>query len=121
MVRRANNQHQIIEEIPLSDVIFRPIEAYNQPMGGLDTLIMGFLITPASKFDSILNDVLRNHLFEASSVNQQGRKENLEKKNTHLRFVVETKRFDLLAININRGRDHGLPCKFKMINHFIDN
>ncbi len=27
-------------------------------------------------------------------------------------FLVQTKRFDLSSINTNRGRDHGLPCKF---------
>lgn len=62
----------MIEEISLSQVIFRPIEAYNQPMGGLDTIIMGFLLTPASKFDSIFNDVLRNHLFEAPKLDRSG-------------------------------------------------
>jgi len=41
-------------------------------MGGLDTLIFGLLLTPASKFDSMINDVLRNHLFEADTVNPQG-------------------------------------------------
>lgn len=92
-LRRFNSQHQLIEEISLSQLLFRPFEAYNQQMGGLDTLIFGLLLTPASKFDSMVNDVLRNHLFEAETVNPQ----------------AQTKRFDLTAININRGRDHGLP------------
>ena len=95
-VRRFNAQHQMIDEISLSRVIFRPMEAYNQQMGGVDTLIMGFLLTPAAKFDSMFNDILRNHLFEAEPANSK----------------VQTKRFDLSSININRGRDHGLPCKF---------
>ncbi len=72
-VRRFNSHHQMIDEIPLSRVIFRPIEAYNQQMGGIDTLIMGFLLTPAAKFDSMFNDILRNHLFEAEPLNRQGR------------------------------------------------
>ncbi len=72
-VRRFNNQHQMIEEIPVSRVIFRPIEAYNQQMGGLDTLIFGFLLTPSAKFDSMFNDVLRNHLFETETLDHQGR------------------------------------------------
>ncbi len=63
----------MIEEIPLFRVIFRPIEAYNQKMGGLDTLIFGFLLTPSAKFDSMVTDVLRNHLFEAEKLNHQGR------------------------------------------------
>jgi hypothetical protein len=62
----------MIEEIPLSRVIFRPIEAYNQEMGGLDTIILGFLLTPSSKFDSMISDVLRNHLFEAEKLDRTG-------------------------------------------------
>jgi hypothetical protein len=72
-VRRANNQHKIIEEISLSRVIFRPIEAYNHRMGGIDTLILGYLLTPSSKFDSMLNNILRNHLFQAEKADPLGR------------------------------------------------
>lgn len=60
------------EEIPLSRVIFRPLEAYNQQKGGLDTLIFGFLLTPSAKFDSMFSSVLRNHLFEAEKVHHPG-------------------------------------------------
>jgi hypothetical protein len=62
----------MIDEISLSRVIFRPIEAYNQQMGGLDTLLLGFLLTPSAKFDSMFNDILRNHLFEAEKLDHQG-------------------------------------------------
>ena len=72
-VRRFNSQHQMIDEIPLSQVIFRPTEAYNQQMGGIDTLVMGFLLTPAAKFDIMVNDVLRNHLFEIKTADGQGK------------------------------------------------
>ncbi len=108
-----NNRHQIVEEIPLSRVIFRPIEAYNQQMGGLDTLIFGYLLTPSSKYDSMFNDVLRNHLFQAEKLDHQGRLYKQKKINLIIYFIlVQTKRFDLSAININRGRDHGLPSKY---------
>jgi len=42
-------------------------------MGGLDTLIFGYLLTPSSKYDSMFNDVLRNHLFQAEKLDHQGR------------------------------------------------
>lgn len=71
-VRRLDNHHQMIEEIPLSRVIFRPIEAYNQQKGGLDTLIFGFLLTPSAKFDPMFNNILRNHLFEAEKLSHPG-------------------------------------------------
>jgi hypothetical protein len=42
-------------------------------MGGLDTLIFGFLLTPSAKFDSMFSDILRNHLFEAEKLDRPGR------------------------------------------------
>ena len=44
-------------------------------MGGIDTLTFGYLLTPASKFDSMLNNILRNHLFQADKLNHTGRTE----------------------------------------------
>jgi hypothetical protein len=63
----------LIEEIPLSHVIFRPKEAYNHQMGGLDTLVFGYLLTPSAKFDSMFSNILRNHLFEAEKLNHTGK------------------------------------------------
>jgi Animal haem peroxidase len=71
-VRRFNTQRKMIEEMPLADIIFSPVEAYNQPMGGLDTLLLGLLFTPSSKFDPMFSDLLRNHLFEAGKKKQAG-------------------------------------------------
>ncbi|CAF1476604.1 unnamed protein product [Adineta steineri] len=92
-LRRLNNQYEFIEDISLSQLFFRPAEAYNQQKGGMDSFIYGLLFTPSSKFNPMFNNILRNHLFEADKL-------------TH---PVQTKRFDLAAVNINRGRDHGLP------------
>ena len=64
-MRRFNHHHRILDEIPLPDVIFTPAEAYNHQKGGLDTLLLGMLLTPSSKFDPAVADTLRNHLFEA--------------------------------------------------------
>lgn len=61
-----------MNEIQLSDIIFNPTEAYNTVQGGLDTLLLGLLLTPASKYDPKFDDLLRNHLFEAQKRNQSG-------------------------------------------------
>ncbi|CAF3865416.1 unnamed protein product [Rotaria sordida] len=68
-VHRSNNQHRMIKELPLSHVIFRSIETFNQQIGGIDTLMFRYLPALSGKFDSMLNDVLRNHLFEAKKSN----------------------------------------------------
>ncbi|CAF1248543.1 unnamed protein product, partial [Rotaria magnacalcarata] len=43
---------------------------FNQQISRIDTLIFRDLPAPSGKFDSILNDVLRNHVFEAKKLNQ---------------------------------------------------
>jgi len=63
----------MIKELPLSHVIFRSIETFNQQIGGIDTLMFRYLPALSDKFDSILNDVLRNHLFEAKKSNHSCR------------------------------------------------
>jgi peroxidase len=52
-----------------------------------DSFLRGLLNEPAAKYDSSFVDVLQNRLFESNS----------------------TEGLDLAAININRGRDHGIP------------
>jgi hypothetical protein len=68
-VHRFNNQHKMIKELPLSHAISRSIETFNQQIGGIDTLMFRYLPALSDKFNSILNDVLRNHLFEAKKSN----------------------------------------------------
>jgi peroxidase len=87
----------------LSEIIFRPHEAYNKKKGGLDTIIEGLLYTPSAKYDAVFSEALRNHLFEVM------------KRQT----PSQTKRLDLLAININRGRDHGLPSVYSAPIHNV--
>ncbi|CAM4877153.1 unnamed protein product [Rotaria socialis] len=62
-----NSQHKMIKESPLSDVIFCSIEAFNQQISRIDTLMFRYLPALSGKFDSMLNDVLRNHVFEAKT------------------------------------------------------
>lgn len=73
----------------LKDSVFRTDFAFSH--GGIDSLLRGSFITNNEAFDPSLNNFLNNHLFEG-----------LDK-------TSPTKRFSLSALNINRGRDHGLP------------
>ena len=71
---------------------------------------MGLINEPASKVDLNFADTLQNHLFEFQLSDGSV-------------FAV-----DLLATNINRGRDHGIPaynqfrekCGFSRANSFND-
>ncbi len=56
--------------------------------GGTDPILRGLLATPARQVDEFLNNVLTNMLF-ASNSSSPG--------------------MDLASLNIQRGRDHGLP------------
>lgn len=78
-----------IANLTLSDIILRPTEAFEN--GGLDSICRGLLVNPGTAFDPHFTDQLQNHLFETNA------------------FSAETKHFSLSAINIMRGRDHGLP------------
>lgn len=58
--------------------------------GGIESIFLGLINEPASKYDTNMADTLQHHLFE---------------------FVASDgsiRAIDLLAANINRGRDHGL-------------
>lgn len=59
--------------------------------GGIDSLFLGLINEAASKYDSNIADTMQNHLFEF--VKPDGSVDAI----------------DLLAMNINRGRDHGIP------------
>jgi peroxidase len=52
---------------------------------------LGFINEPSMKYDPHIADTMQNHLFEFS------------------RPDGSMEAIDLLAMNINRGRDHGIP------------
>lgn len=58
--------------------------------GGIESIFLGLLNEPAAKYDSNLADTLQNHLFEFRLSDGS------------------IQALDLLAANINRGRDHGI-------------
>ncbi len=73
-----------VEEIALQDAFFDPDEIYNN---GIDSLLRGLSYQKAQEIDNKLVDDVRNLLFGPPGAGG----------------------FDLASLNIQRGRDHGLP------------
>ena len=74
-------------ELNLADMFFNP-EQLHEP-GMIDDLIRGMSTTSMETLDQFITDEVTNHLFEDKSTPYSG--------------------LDLAALNIQRGRDHGLP------------
>ena len=72
--------------VPLSDTFFNPGLIYTP--GELDKFLVGLATQPRQKYDNIITEEVTNHLFQAKNMS----------------FGM-----DLVALNIQRGRDHGLP------------
>ena len=74
-----------VRVLPLSDQFLNPELVYTP--GGLDKFLVGLATQPAQKFDNIITEEVTNHLFQAKD-----------------------KEFgmDLISLNLQRGRDHGL-------------
>ena len=89
--------------VPLSDTFFNPGLIYTP--GQLDKFLVGLATQPRQKFDNIFSEEVTNHLFQAKNGS----------------FGL-----DLVALNIQRGRDHGLPgynafrelCGLKRVEEF---
>jgi len=88
---RLDDKYKPIAAGPLSlvDAFFN--NSHFLENGGTDPILRGLLATPAREVDEFLNSVLTNFLF-ASDSSSHG--------------------FDLASLNIQRGRDHGLPPYF---------
>jgi hypothetical protein len=85
-LKRLNNELKISKygHLDLRDNYFSPGRVMKQ--GGIDPILRGMIWTPSQEVDTKAVDGVRNFL-----------------------FGTNTKGFDLVAINIQRGRDHGIP------------
>jgi peroxidase len=89
----------------LRDNFFSPFRLHN---GQMDSILRGLLGRSAQRFDPFCHEDLRNHLYERKGSNSGS---------------------DLPAMNIQRGRDHGVPGYTKYLKfcfndvtlHSIDN
>jgi len=79
-------ERMTVSAIPLSSTFFNPELMYVP--GELDKFLVGLATQPRQKMDNVVSEQLTNHLFQGK-VNDFG--------------------MDLVALNIQRGRDHGLP------------
>jgi peroxidase len=86
---KADADYRAFENAPIKETIFKPIQSFRK--GGIDSYLRGCLIDKGQHFDPYVNNHLTNFLFEG------------------LNPDIETKRFSLPALNVNRGRDHGIP------------
>ncbi|XP_019501829.1 PREDICTED: thyroid peroxidase [Hipposideros armiger] len=90
LVRRLDahfQEHPGLPQLPLQDAFFSPWRLLKE--GGLDPLVRGLLARPAKLQvqDQLMNEELTERLFVLSSSGT----------------------FDLASLNLQRGRDHGLP------------
>ncbi|XP_019641123.1 PREDICTED: peroxidasin homolog [Branchiostoma belcheri] len=80
--------HNAHPPVQLTHSFFNPQHVYNNVRGGLDSIVRGLASTPHEKFDRFIVSGLTKNLF-ADPAGSLG--------------------LDLAALNIQRGRDHGLP------------
>lgn len=109
LMKLVANDTSSPEYVEMHKMLFNPFGLYK---GDLDAIIRGALNTGVEKADNYFNTQLTEHLFES----------NPKPNKTHS-FGL-----DLVALNIQRGRDHGLPtypywreyCGFARVTTFED-
>ena len=85
LVKDVTFKRKTVSVLPLSDQFLNPELMYTP--GGLDKFLVGLATQPIQKFDNVVTDEVTNHLLQ-----EKGRKFGL----------------DLVALNLQRGREHGL-------------
>lgn len=81
-------------------MLFNPYSLYNK--NGLDSAMDSAMNTPLEKADPYFNDELKDKLFQRHEISEKP-KENSSKQG------LKPCGLDLVSLNIQRGRDHGLP------------
>jgi len=105
-LERYGSNKQLIQSYPISKVHFGPGLLYDK--GVIDEMIRGLYIQQSQNFDRNFDKQVTNHLFARNNTNSIG--------------------LDLVALNIQRGRDHGIPsyirfreaCGFQPVRTFKD-
>merc|ERR1712106_504664 len=103
LVEEIHYDRKKTSSIPLSDTFFNPELVYVP--GELDKFLVGLATQPRQKFDNIFTEQVTNHLFQPKN---------------------KSFGMDLVALNLQRGRDHGLPgynafrelCGLKRVTDF---
>ena len=85
MFRKASRDFKALTDVPVKSTYFHPFALYDKE--GFDQIIFGMVSSPAQEVDSNFVDDLTDHLFQAPG---------------------DVTGLDLTAINIQRGRDHGI-------------
>lgn len=85
VVSRRGPGGTVLPSLPMKDTFFREASALT---GGIEDFLRGAVATEAQEIDLMVHDTLRNFLFTG---------------------ISEEPGFDLIALNIQRGRDHALP------------
>lgn len=104
--RMDRNYQPVDPPILLRDGFFNPDMLYQQTM--IDEMIRGLVATPMETMDQFITGEVTNHLFEQRKIPHSG--------------------IDLIALNIHRARDHGIPaynnyralCNLKRATTFED-
>ena len=86
LVEEVHYERKKTSMIPLSDLFFNPELIYTP--GNLDKFLVGLASQPRQNYDNLFSEEVTNHLFQPKN---------------------KSFGMDLVALNIQRGRDHGLP------------
>lgn len=90
--RRGPGYYDLHNPFQLNSSFFCPYSIYNMSTGGIDSILRGLLMTPPQTVDLQVANTVTSHLF-ADPPSSPG--------------------FDLFALNVQRGRDHGIPSYVK--------
>ncbi|KAI0562919.1 hypothetical protein FGB62_49g220 [Gracilaria domingensis] len=95
-VSRIDSKGKTLEPRPAKDMFFQPSSEFTSEL--LDEIIRGATAMPAQELDEKVVDTLRNFLFEN---------------------VDDEEGFDLMALNLQRSRDHNIPTFNELRKFFV--